>query len=70
MEVNEDSDNILIKSDKGSFKIKGIPADDYPNLPFVESGTSLNIDPGSFLKALNLQFLQLVMMIQNSYLQV
>ena len=32
--------------------IKGIPSDDYPNLPFVESGTSLNIDPSSFLKAL------------------
>tara|TARA_A100001388_G_scaffold258316_1_gene224758 strand:- start:2921 stop:4078 length:1158 start_codon:yes stop_codon:yes gene_type:complete len=54
LEVNEDSDNILIKSDTGSFKIKGILADDYPNLPFVESGTSLNIDPGSFLKALKL----------------
>ena len=45
-------DNILIKSDRGSFNLKGIPSDDYPNLPFVESGTSLNIDPSSFLKAL------------------
>ena len=32
--------------------LKGIPSDDYPNLPFVESGTSLNIEPSSFLKAL------------------
>ena len=38
--------------DRGSFNLKGIPSDDYPNLPFVESGTSLNIDPSSFLKAL------------------
>jgi len=52
LEVDENSDNILIKSDRGSFNIKGIPSDDYPTLPFVESGTSLNIDPSSFLKAL------------------
>ncbi len=54
LEVEEDSENILIKSDRGSFNLKGIPSDDYPNLPFVESGTSLTIDPSSFLKALKL----------------
>ncbi len=54
IDVDENSENILIKSDRGSFNIKGIPSDDYPNLPFVESGTSLNIDPSSFLKALKL----------------
>ncbi len=54
LNVDESSDNILIKSDRGSFNIKGIPSDDYPSLPFVESGTSLNIDPSSFLKALKL----------------
>ena len=52
LDVDENSDNILIKSDRGSFNLKGIPSDDYPSLPFVESGTSLNIDPNSFLKAL------------------
>ena len=52
LEVDENSDNILIKSDRGSFNLKAIPSDDYPNLPFVESGTSLNIDPSSFLKSL------------------
>ena len=50
--VEESSDNILLKSDRGSFNLKGIPSDDYPNLPFVESGTSLNLDPISFLKSL------------------
>ena len=54
LEVDESSDNILIKSDRGSFNLKGIQSDDYPNLPFVESGTSLNIDPSSFLQALKL----------------
>ena len=48
LEVDESLDNILIKSDRGSFNLKVIPSDDYPNLPFVESGTSLNIDPSSF----------------------
>ena len=54
IDVDENLDNILIKSDRGSFNLKGIPSDDYPKLPFVESGTSLNIDPSSFLKALKL----------------
>ena len=52
LEVVDNSESILIKSDRGSFNIKGIPSDDYPKLPFVESGTSLNIDPSSFLKSL------------------
>ena len=52
LKVDENSENILIKSDRGSFTLKGIPSDDYPNLPFVESGTSLDIDPNCFLKAL------------------
>ena len=52
LDVDENSDNILIKSDRGSFNLKGISSDDYPSLPFVESGTSLNIEPNSFLKAL------------------
>ena len=54
LSVEESSDNILLKSDRGSFNLKGIPSDDYPKLPFVESGTSLDIDPSSFLKALKM----------------
>ena len=41
--VDENSDNILIKSDRGSFNLKGIPSDDYPNLPFVESLSLIHI---------------------------
>jgi len=52
--VEELSDNILLKSERGSFNIKGIPSDDYPKLPFVESGTSLEIDPSSFLQSLKM----------------
>ncbi len=54
LDVEDSTDDILIKSDRGSFNLKGIPSDDYPKLPFVESGTSLNIDPSSFLKALKM----------------
>ncbi len=54
LNVEEASDNILLKSDRGSFNLKGIASDDYPKLPFVESGTSLDINPSSFLKALRM----------------
>jgi len=54
LKVDEDSENILLKSDRGSFNLKGIASDDYPNLPFVESGTSLDINPTVFLQALKL----------------
>ncbi len=52
LKVDENSDSILIKSDRGSYNLNGMASDDYPKLPFVESGTSLNIDPNSFSKAL------------------
>ncbi len=52
--VDELSDNILLKSDRGSFNLKGLASDDYPKLPFVESGTSLNVNPLLFLKALKM----------------
>ena len=52
--VEENSENILLKSDRGSFNLKGLVSDDYPKLPFVESGTSLDINPSLFLQALKL----------------
>ena len=54
LSVQESSDTILLKSDRGSINLKGIPSDDYPNLPFVENGTSLDINPESLLKSLKL----------------
>ena len=54
LKVEEDSENILLKSDRGSFNLKGIASDDYPKLPFVESGASLDINPSGFLQALKL----------------
>ena len=54
LKVDEDSENILLKSDRGSFNLKGLASDDYPKLPFVESGTSIDINPSVFLQALKL----------------
>jgi len=54
LKVEEDSENILLKSDRGSFNLKGIASDDFPNLPFVESGASLDINPAVFVQALKL----------------
>ena len=54
LRVEELSENILLKSDRGSFNLKGIASDDYPNLPFVESGTALDINPSLFLNALKM----------------
>ena len=54
LKVEEDTENILLQSDRGSFNLKGIASDDYPKLPFVESGTSLDINPAGFIQALKL----------------
>tara|TARA_Y100001978_G_scaffold197070_1_gene207382 strand:- start:482 stop:1648 length:1167 start_codon:yes stop_codon:yes gene_type:complete len=52
--VHEHSDNILLKSNRGSFTLKGLASDDYPNLPFVESGTALDVNPSILIKALRM----------------
>ena len=51
LSVDDSSDNIFLKSDRGTFNLKGIPSDDYPSLPFVQNGTCLDIDPSSLLKS-------------------
>tara|TARA_Y100001970_G_scaffold205126_1_gene249796 strand:+ start:473 stop:1636 length:1164 start_codon:yes stop_codon:yes gene_type:complete len=52
--VEDFSDNILLKSDRGSFNLKGLASDDYPKLPFVESGTSLDVNPNLLITALKM----------------
>ena len=54
LSVQELSDNILLKSDRGSFNLKGLASDDYPKLPFVESGTAIDINPSVLLKSLRM----------------
>jgi DNA polymerase-3 subunit beta len=46
------ADQVELKSSSGSYQMRGMPADDFPELPLVENGTALRVDPSSLLKAL------------------
>ena len=46
--------SIVFEIEGASYKFKESQfADDYPNLPYVKSGISFNVQPSSFLKAIN-----------------
>ncbi len=45
-------EELELTSLSGSYKMRGMSADDFPDLPFVESGTTLKINKSSLLKAL------------------
>jgi len=47
-----DSEQIELKSKSGSYKMNGLSADDFPELPLVQSGTSYQLDTFSLLSAL------------------
>ena len=46
------ADQVELTSSSGSYQMRGMPADDFPELPLVENGTALRVDPSSLLKAL------------------
>ena len=46
------ADQVELTSSSGSYQMRGMPADDFPELPLVENGTALRLDPASLLKAL------------------
>ena len=46
------TDQVELTSSSGSYQMRGMPADDFPELPLVENGTALRVDPASLLKAL------------------
>ena len=51
--ISEDSgQEVEIKSNSSSYKVRGLFADDFPELPLVENGTSLKINPKSLINAL------------------
>ena len=54
LSISHQDYSIIFEIEGASYKFKESQvADDYPNLPFVESGISLNVQPSSFLKAIN-----------------
>tara|TARA_Y100001968_G_scaffold333736_1_gene398852 strand:- start:15052 stop:16188 length:1137 start_codon:yes stop_codon:yes gene_type:complete len=49
---SEDDELIILKSKTGSYQVRGISADDFPDLPLVESGKSIKINSDNFVSAL------------------
>ena len=46
------AEQVELTSSSGSYQMRGMAADDFPELPLVENGTALRVDPSSLLKAL------------------
>ncbi len=49
---DEAGEQIELTSSSGSYQMRGMPADDFPDLPLVESGTALKVNPAALVKAL------------------
>ena len=48
----EDSDQVELISKSGTYQMRGMPAEEFPDLPLVESGTSLKVSASALVKAL------------------
>ncbi len=46
------AEQVELTSSSGSYQMRGMVADDFPELPLVENGTALRVDASSLLKAL------------------
>ena len=49
---DENSQQVELKSKSGTYQVRGMVADDFPELPLVESGTSLKLNPLSLSSAI------------------
>ena len=52
LSTDESGEQVELTSLSGSYQMRGMPADDFPDLPLVESGTALKLDPAALVKAL------------------
>ena len=50
--TEESSEQVQLTSLSGSYQMRGLPADDYPELPMVESGMTLKLQPAGLVQAL------------------
>jgi DNA polymerase-3 subunit beta len=50
--TRESSEQVQLTSLSGSYQMRGLPADDYPELPMVESGMTLKLQPAGLVQAL------------------
>ena len=50
--VDDSSEQVQLTSLSGSYQMRGMSADDYPDLPMVESGMTLKLQPERLVQAL------------------
>ena len=50
--TEESGEQVQLTSSSGSYQMRGLPADDYPELPMVESGMTLKLQPAGLVQAL------------------
>ena len=50
--TEESGELVQLTSLSGSYQMRGLPADDYPELPMVESGMTLKLQPAGLVQAL------------------
>ena len=50
--TEESGEQVQLTSFSGSYQMRGLPADDYPELPMVESGMTLKLQPAGLVQAL------------------
>ena len=51
--VDDSGEQVQLTSLSGSYQMRGMSADDYPDLPMVESGMTLKLQPERLVQALN-----------------
>ncbi len=52
LSCEEGSEQVELTSQSGSYQMRGMPADDFPELPLVQSGTPIRLDPEVLVKGL------------------
>ncbi len=50
--IDDSSDEFNLISKSGNYKMRGMPADEFPELPLVETGSSVKVNITSFVQAL------------------
>ena len=50
--TEESGEQVQLTSLSGTYQMRGLPADDYPELPMVESGMTLKLQPAGLVQAL------------------
>ncbi len=51
-ESDESAEQVEVKSKSGTYQVRGMPSDDFPELPLVESAKSIKIKPDILVNAL------------------